>query len=152
MARGDGVSVFYLWRRSSVAGTLKKARTRGKTDQRGLKRLFKSFISESVMASEKLGNAVMEPGTLRAWLLPMGSFPGKRGRGNVLLAGDAGSFVDPLTGEGIYYALKSVQFAAEASAKALTDGTKHDLVVCMRSCGARDFSFMISPSGMLFRA
>jgi geranylgeranyl reductase family protein len=33
-------------------------------------------------------------------------------RGNILLAGDAGSFVDPITGEGIYYALKSGQDAA----------------------------------------
>lgn len=88
-------------------------------DQRGLKRLFERFVSESAMASEKLGNAVMEPGTLRAWPLPLGSFPGKRGRGNVLLAGDAGSFVDPLTGEGIYYALKSGQLAAEAADRSL---------------------------------
>jgi flavin-dependent dehydrogenase len=36
----------------------------------------------------------------------------------VLLTGDAGSFVDPLTGEGIYYALKSEQLAADAVSKA----------------------------------
>ncbi|NTW53964.1 MAG: geranylgeranyl reductase family protein [Chlorobaculum sp.] len=89
------------------------------TDQRGLKRLFERFVTESAMASGRLKNAGMEPGTLRAWPLPMGSFPGKRGRGNVLLAGDAGSFVDPLTGEGIYYALKSGQLAAEAAEQAL---------------------------------
>jgi len=33
-------------------------------------------------------------------------------RRNILLVGDAGSFVDPITGEGIYYALKSGQDAA----------------------------------------
>ncbi|AOS83638.1 geranylgeranyl hydrogenase [Chlorobaculum limnaeum] len=88
-------------------------------DQRGLKRLFERFVSESAMASEMLRNAVIEPGTLRAWPLPLGSFQGRRGVGNVLLAGDAGSFVDPLTGEGIYYALKSGQLAAESAARAL---------------------------------
>lgn len=35
-------------------------------------------------------------------------------RNNILLAGDAGSFVDPITGEGIYYALKSGQYAASS--------------------------------------
>lgn len=35
-------------------------------------------------------------------------------RKNILLAGDAASFVDPITGEGIYYALKSGEAAAHA--------------------------------------
>jgi flavin-dependent dehydrogenase len=35
-------------------------------------------------------------------------------RRGILLAGDAACFVDPITGEGIYYALKSAQAAAEA--------------------------------------
>jgi len=39
----------------------------------------------------------------------------------VLLTGDAGSFVDPLNGEGIYYALKSGRYAAEAAARALDE-------------------------------
>ncbi len=90
-------------------------------DQRGLKKLFERFVSENAFASEKLKNAVMEPGTLKAWPLPFGSFQGKRGRGNVLLTGDAGSFVDPLSGEGIYYALKSGRYAAEAAARALNE-------------------------------
>ncbi|HEX2056228.1 MAG TPA: geranylgeranyl reductase family protein [Nitrospiraceae bacterium] len=34
--------------------------------------------------------------------------------GNVLLVGDAGSLVDPLFGEGIYYAVRSGQMAAQA--------------------------------------
>ena len=34
--------------------------------------------------------------------------------GNVLLAGDAGHLMDPLTGEGIYYAIRSGRLAAEA--------------------------------------
>ncbi len=88
-------------------------------DQRGLKELFERFVMENAFASEKLRNAVMEPGTLNGWSLPFGSFQGKRGRGNLLLTGDVGSFVDPLNGEGIYYALKSGRYAAEAAARAL---------------------------------
>lgn len=39
------------------------------------------------------------------------------GRGNILLAGDAAGLVDPVTGEGIYYALKSGEAAASAIAE-----------------------------------
>ena len=90
-------------------------------DQQGLKQLFERFVTENAFASEKLKHAVMEPGTLKGWPLPFGSFQGKRGLGNVLLTGDAGSFVDPLNGEGIYYALKSGRYAAEAAARALDE-------------------------------
>ncbi len=90
-------------------------------DQRALKQLFERFVGENAFASAKLKHAVMEPGTLKGWPLPFGSFQGKRGRGNVLLTGDAGSFVDPLNGEGIYYALKSGRYAAEAAARALDE-------------------------------
>jgi geranylgeranyl reductase family protein len=40
------------------------------------------------------------------------------GRGPILLAGDAAGFVDPVTGEGIYYALKSGRAGAESIAVA----------------------------------
>jgi geranylgeranyl reductase family protein len=36
---------------------------------------------------------------------------------NVLLAGDAAGFIDPITGEGIYYALRTGSWAAEAIAE-----------------------------------
>jgi len=44
-------------------------------------------------------------------------------RGNILLAGDAASFVDPITAEGIYYALKSGEEAAGAIIKTLSSST-----------------------------
>ena len=44
--------------------------------------------------------------------------PGVPGRGRVLLAGDAASLVNPLTGEGIYYALVSGRLAGEAAVTA----------------------------------
>src|SRR5215218_471771 len=48
-----------------------------------------------------------DPDSLRAHHLPFSSFRPPPGRGQVLLAGDAASLVNPLSGEGIYYALAS---------------------------------------------
>jgi len=90
-------------------------------DQRDLKKMFEWFVAENPVVSSKLRHAVMEPGTLKAWPLPFGSFQGNRSQGNVLLVGDAASFVDPLSGEGIYYAIKSGQFAAEAIIESLEE-------------------------------
>jgi geranylgeranyl reductase family protein len=52
---------------------------------------------------------------LRAHHLPLSTARPKPGAGRVLLAGDAGSFINPLTGEGIYYALLTGRLAAEAA-------------------------------------
>lgn len=51
--------------------------------------------------------------------LPFGAPRRRPGRGAVLLAGDAAGLVDPITGEGIAYAMKSGQQAALAAAEAL---------------------------------
>jgi len=40
----------------------------------------------------------------------------------LLLCGDAGGFINPLSGEGIYYAMKSGKIAAKATAASLEDG------------------------------
>jgi flavin-dependent dehydrogenase len=44
-------------------------------------------------------------------------------RGNVLLIGDAAGLIHPLSGEGIFYALKSAKLAAPVIADALRSGT-----------------------------
>lgn len=54
--------------------------------------------------------------------LPFGEVRKTPGRGAVLLAGDAAGLVDPITGEGIAYAMKSGQQAALAAAEALAAG------------------------------
>jgi menaquinone-9 beta-reductase len=55
-----------------------------------------------------------DPATLRAHHLPMSSGRPCPYLGRVLLAGDAASLVNPLTGEGIFYALLSGRLAAQA--------------------------------------
>ncbi|WP_372886842.1 geranylgeranyl reductase family protein, partial [Shimia sp.] len=54
--------------------------------------------------------------------LPFGDFRKSPGRGNLLLAGDAAGLVDPITGEGIAFAMKSGQLAAQAALEALAAG------------------------------
>jgi flavin-dependent dehydrogenase len=62
-----------------------------------------------------LPGADPEPASLRAHHLPLSSRRPSPGRGRVLLAGDAASMINPLSGEGIYYALLSGRLAARAA-------------------------------------
>ncbi|MCK9896896.1 geranylgeranyl reductase family protein [Frankia sp. AgB32] len=52
-----------------------------------------------------------DPATLRAHHLPLSTHRPRQPPGPVLLAGDAASLINPLTGEGIYYALLSGSLA-----------------------------------------
>lgn len=54
--------------------------------------------------------------------LPAGIYRKRPGAGRVLLAGDAAGLVDPVSGEGIAWAMRSGQQAAEACVAALTAG------------------------------
>jgi menaquinone-9 beta-reductase len=68
-----------------------------------------------------LPGAEPDPGSLRAHHLPFSSFRPPPGAGRVLLAGDAASLVNPVSGEGIYYALVSGRLAARAAVCAPRD-------------------------------
>ncbi|MFX0542836.1 geranylgeranyl reductase family protein [Roseovarius sp. S4756] len=57
---------------------------------------------------------------IKGHFLPFGAYRRVPGRGRVLLAGDAAGLVDPITGEGIAYALQSGAAAATAAADALS--------------------------------
>ena len=58
-------------------------------------------------------NGFSEEARLSGHLIPQGGNRRRVARGRVLLAGDAAGFVDPFTGEGIYYALASGRIAGE---------------------------------------
>ncbi|MBL7499190.1 NAD(P)/FAD-dependent oxidoreductase [Frankia nepalensis] len=62
------------------------------------------------------------PGTSRAHHLPMSTWRPRQPDGQVLLAGDAASLINPLTGEGIYYALLSGSLAGHAAMEAVLAG------------------------------
>lgn len=59
---------------------------------------------------------------IKGQYLPFGAPRRVPGQGRVLLAGDAAGLVDPITGEGIAYALISGRIAAEATLAALSAG------------------------------
>jgi flavin-dependent dehydrogenase len=58
-------------------------------------------------------NGFSEEARLSGHLIPQGGNRRRVARGRVLLAGDAAGFVDPFTGEGIYYALASGRISGE---------------------------------------
>ena len=62
------------------------------------------------------------PGTVRAHHLPMSTWRPRQPEGQLLLAGDAASLINPLTGEGIYYALLSGSLAGAAAMDAVVTG------------------------------
>jgi geranylgeranyl reductase family protein len=71
--------------------------------------------------AELLPDLPADPDTLRAHHLPLSPARPDPARGRVLLAGDAASLINPLTGEGIYYALLSGRLAANAALTAPHD-------------------------------
>ncbi len=58
----------------------------------------------------------------RGHRVPLGGATGIYHTGRALLVGDAAGLVDPFTAEGIYYAIRSGQIAAEEARRALEDG------------------------------
>lgn len=79
-----------------------------------IKKVFQAFIGEIRSLNDRFRGAHFEEESFRGWLIPLGTFGRRRGKENVLLLGDAGGFADVLTGEGIYYALRGGECAAEA--------------------------------------
>lgn len=57
---------------------------------------------------------------LRGSHIPAGGFLRRLGKGNIILAGDCGGFVDPFSGEGVYYAVKSGEIAAAEAVNSMT--------------------------------
>ena len=64
------------------------------------------------------------PLAMRAW--PLGGAPG------LLVCGDAGNFIDPLSGEGIWQALRTGQLAAEHTRRALASNQALDAAAVRR--------------------
>ncbi|WP_397544582.1 geranylgeranyl reductase family protein [Roseovarius salis] len=65
------------------------------------------------------------PARVKGHFLPFGDYRTRPGRHNVLLAGDAAGFVDPITGEGIGHAVHSGALAARAAATAIRAERPH---------------------------
>lgn len=86
-----------------------------------LNRTFDDFAGRTRHAAAKLRGARPE-GRLRGALLRVGLGGSVQQRANVLLVGDAASLTNPISGEGITYALESGRWAGETIAAALRRG------------------------------
>lgn len=79
-----------------------------------MKKDFEAFLL-SVFGS-------MPPGKIKGHHIPFGDYKPTPGAGRVLLAGDAAGLVEPITGEGIAFAMQSGYFAAQAVLDAQASG------------------------------
>jgi geranylgeranyl reductase family protein len=92
-----------------------------------LKRLFSDFCTNTIHGAKMLRDA--KPASpLRGAQLRVGLEGSLPGKGNVLLVGDAASMTNPISGEGISYALESGRWAAEAVLAALADPERNPAV------------------------
>jgi len=88
----------------------------------GLRREDRNFGDIFLEYLDVLGVADPEHVPLRGHPLPYGNALARPSGGRLLLAGDAGGFVEPLFGEGIFYALATGAHAATALCRALESG------------------------------
>ena len=87
-----------------------------------LKKVYVDFLSLCTGTDPRLRFFI------EAHLIPKGDFVKIPGKGNVLLVGDAAGLVNPLTGEGIYYAHMSAELASRAIIEYYESGKENDLL------------------------
>jgi geranylgeranyl reductase family protein len=89
--------------------------------------------------------------TTRGHVIPVGGKKRTLGSRRILLVGDAGGFVDSFTGEGIAYAIRSGQIAAEVAAKSLSRGGDSKLAVEYEALCEEEFGSNLRYSLLLAR-
>lgn len=84
------------------------------------KALFTGFVRD--VSRQKNIDIESRITRINSHLIPAGGFDRRIHSGRVLLTGDAAGFVDPFLGEGLYYAVKSGEIAADVAADAVNSG------------------------------
>lgn len=79
---------------------------------------------------------------------PLGYHRRLAGRGRVLLVGDAAAHLDPMTGQGVYLALRGAELCAEAAAAAL-EGTGASAVRGYARARQREFGLVFAASRLV---
>jgi menaquinone-9 beta-reductase len=101
--------VFYLGDGRANVGAGVSTRVLARTG-RNLKDFFDRFLEEPQMARWLEG---AEPeGPAKSWSLKMGMWGARRYAQGLMMVGDAGSMVHPISGEGVGYAIESGRLAA----------------------------------------
>ncbi len=93
----------------------------GRAASRNLRGVFDSFLHTYAPARERLENATATT-PVHGWPLDLGEGSWRASAPGLLAVGDAASFVDPLTGEGIGTGMLSSEMAAATAISALTKG------------------------------
>jgi geranylgeranyl reductase family protein len=81
--------------------------------------LSKKMIAYYEQFTKSTGIRFLETKSLRSWPIPVCTRKGQFHKGRVMIIGDAAGLTDSMTGEGIYYAVKSAKIAAESSVNLL---------------------------------
>lgn len=107
-----GLGLAYAWRFPSAAGPANvgygcRLAPGESTDRRRLLAALRRLMPA----------AHPDPDTLRAHRLPLSTSSQVVSSGRILLAGDAASLINPISGEGIYYAIRSGLDAGRAGAR-----------------------------------
>lgn len=92
-----------------------------------------------------------EPGSDRAAHLPLSTWRPRQPDGPVLLVGDAASLINPLTGEGIYYAILSGRLAGETAVGGpeKADGGQGDVGARFRAVLRRELGAHLATTKLL---
>jgi geranylgeranyl reductase family protein len=101
--------VFYLGDGRANVGAGVSTRTLARTG-RNLKDFFDRFLEEPQMAAWLEG--AESEGPAKSWSLKMGMWGARRYAQGLMMVGDAGSMVHPISGEGVGYAIESGRLAA----------------------------------------
>ena len=91
-----------------------------------LKRVFKKYLLKLQEINTIPKNLTSRQ--IKGGLLPFQPIQ-KTYSNHVLLSGDAAGFINPLTGEGIYYALSSGEIAADISSKAINNNETSEILL-----------------------
>ena len=87
----------------------------------------RSIFSDFCSTVSKLKGINITVPKFEAHLAPAGGINRKIVADRTMLVGDAAGFIDPFTGEGIYYAMRSGQIAADCCKKAIEEHTTNRL-------------------------
>jgi menaquinone-9 beta-reductase len=101
--------VFYLGDGQANVGAGVSTKTLARTG-RNLKDFFDCFLEEPELAAWLDG---AEPeGPAKSWSLKMGMWGARRHARGIMMVGDAGSMIHPISGEGVGYAIESGRLAS----------------------------------------
>jgi geranylgeranyl reductase family protein len=91
-------------------------------DRVRLRRELFRFVAEHPNLSRRMKSAKLE-GPVQGWPLTAYGSVQRLSGSHVMLLGDAGGFIDPLSGEGIFGAMQSAQIAVDVAQQAIHQGT-----------------------------